>query len=92
MRKGKIGLVLALFRRNSTPSFCALLPQVLNIKKGIITLIKSPYVQEENLEENEPGGFHLVQLPFADDIRSAPIEEATRGMQALLFAAHFSQT
>jgi ATP-dependent DNA helicase 2 subunit 1 len=38
--------------------------------------------QAEKPEEggwNEPPGFHLVPLPFADDIRAAPIEEACRG-------------
>jgi ATP-dependent DNA helicase 2 subunit 1 len=38
--------------------------------------------QAEKPEEgvwNEPPGFYLVPLPFADDIRAAPIEEACRG-------------
>lgn len=43
--------------------------------------IKPSHLQEENPTENEPGGFHLIPLPFADDIRGAPIEEATRGLQ-----------
>ncbi|KIM88015.1 hypothetical protein PILCRDRAFT_3721 [Piloderma croceum F 1598] len=30
---------------------------------------------------NEPPGFHLVPLPFADDIRAAPIEEACRAQE-----------
>jgi len=80
VKKGKIGLVLTLFRRNLTPSFCAMLPQVLNTNQWVIMFVKSFYSQEENLEENEPGGFHLIPLPFADDIRSAPIEEAARGL------------
>jgi len=49
----------------------------------VTTFIKSSHPQEENLKENEPGGFHLIPLPFADDIRSAPIEEAARGLHAL---------
>jgi hypothetical protein len=39
--------------------------------------------QAEKVEDggwNEPPGFHLVPLPFADDLRAAPIEEASRGM------------
>ena len=28
---------------------------------------------------NKPPGFHIVPLPFADDIRAAPIEEGYRG-------------
>jgi ATP-dependent DNA helicase 2 subunit 1 len=31
LKKDKIGLVLALLRRNSSPVFCAMLPQVTNI-------------------------------------------------------------
>jgi len=69
VKKRKIGLVLTLFRKNLTPSFCAMLPQ------------------EEDLEENEPGGFHLIPLPFADDIRSAPIEEAARASNQITEAA-----
>ncbi|KAF9790330.1 SPOC like C-terminal domain-containing protein, partial [Thelephora terrestris] len=69
VKKSKIGLVITLFRRNSTPSFCAMLPQ------------------SENIDESEPGGFHLIPLPFADDIRSAPVEEATRASNQLVEAA-----
>ena len=80
VQKTKIGLVLTLFRRNSTPSFCAMLPQVLNFMDSCISLLKLSYAQKEDLDESEPGGFHLISLPFADDIRSAPIEEAARGL------------
>jgi len=69
VQKAKIGLVLTLFRRHSTPSFCVMLPQ------------------KEDLDESEPGGFHLIPLPFADDIRSAPIEEAARASNQLVEAA-----
>lgn len=44
------------------------------------TYIELSYAQGESVDENEPGGFHLIPLPFADDIRSAPIEEALRGL------------
>lgn len=43
-------------------------------------------LQEEHADENgyiEPPGFHLIPLPFADDIRAAPIEEAFRGRSTL---------
>jgi ATP-dependent DNA helicase 2 subunit 1 len=63
LKKGKIGLVCALTRRNASPSFCALLPQEEGESGGWA----------------EPGGFHLIPLPFADDIRAAPIEEGFRG-------------
>ncbi|TBU42797.1 ku70-like protein [Dichomitus squalens] len=59
--KKKIAIVLALTRRNSSPIFCAMLPQ------------------EEKVDESgwrEPPGFHLIPLPFADDIRAAPVERA----------------
>lgn len=61
--KRKIGLVRALVRRNSSPVFCALLPQAEKVEEGGWC---------------EPGGFHLIVLPFADDIRAAPIEEQLR--------------
>lgn len=34
--------------------------------------------------EPDPGGFHLIRLPFADDIREARFEEACRGEQSIL--------
>jgi ATP-dependent DNA helicase 2 subunit 1 len=40
------------------------------------------HLQAEKVEEggwNEPPGFHLIPLPFADDIRAAPLEEGFRG-------------
>ncbi|KAJ7598810.1 SPOC like C-terminal domain-containing protein [Mycena floridula] len=63
VKKKKIGLVLALTRRNSSPSFCALVPQEERVDAGGWT---------------EPPGFHLIPLPFADDIRAAPVETALR--------------
>ncbi|THU98368.1 Ku DNA-binding complex Ku70 subunit [Dendrothele bispora CBS 962.96] len=73
VKKEKVGLVLALTRRNSSPTFFALLPQ------------------QEKLDESgwmeEPGGFHLVPLPFADDIRAAKYEEGFTASQELEDAA-----
>ncbi|KAF9818760.1 hypothetical protein IEO21_02540 [Rhodonia placenta] len=72
LRKKKIGLVLSVVRRNASPIFCALLPQ------------------KEKAEESgwhEPPGFHLIPLPFADDIRAAPIEETVRASDELKDAA-----
>ncbi|KAF8193327.1 SPOC like C-terminal domain-containing protein [Pholiota molesta] len=66
VKKDKIGLALVLTRRNSSPVFCALLPQ------------------EEKTDEHgwsEPAGFHLIQLPFADDIRQAPIQEGFKASE-----------
>jgi ATP-dependent DNA helicase 2 subunit 1 len=65
VKKGKIGLVRAVTRRNASPSFCAVLPQ----EEG------------ENEGWAEPSGFHLIPLPFADDIRAAPdaVLEGRRG-------------
>lgn len=43
--------------------------------------------QAEKVDEggwNEPPGFHLIPFPFADDIRSAPIEEGAKGMSSFL--------
>lgn len=32
---------------------------------------------------NEPAGFHLIPLPFADDIRAAPVESARQASDEL---------
>ncbi|OBZ72522.1 ATP-dependent DNA helicase II subunit 1 [Grifola frondosa] len=80
LNKKKIALVLALTRRNSSPIFCAMLPQA------------SPFISllAEKVEEtgwHEPPGFHLIPLPFADDIRAAPIEQSVRASDELKDAA-----
>ncbi|KAF9477739.1 Ku DNA-binding complex, Ku70 subunit [Pholiota conissans] len=73
LKKDKIGLALVLTRRNSSPVFCALLPQ------------------EEKKDEfgwPDPAGFHLIQLPFADDIRQAPIQEAFKASKDIVEYAY----
>jgi len=72
VKKKKIGLALALTRRNSAPTFCALLPQEERVDEGGWT---------------DPAGFHLIPLPFADDIRAAPVEEGARASDELKTAA-----
>lgn len=72
IEKKKIGLVLALTRRNFAPVFCAMLPQAESTEEG---------------GWNEPAGFHLIPLPFADDIRAAPLETAFRAPDELKDAA-----
>ncbi|KAI0667937.1 ku70-like protein [Trametes maxima] len=70
--KRKIAIVLALTRRNASPVFCAVLPQA------------------EKVDESgwrEPPGFHLIPLPFADDIRAAPLLKAFRASNELKKAA-----
>ncbi|OCH89594.1 ku70-like protein [Obba rivulosa] len=72
LKKGKIGIALGLMRRNMSPMFYAMLPQ------------------EENTDENgweEPAGIHLIPLPFADDIRTAPVETAHRASSKLQMMA-----
>ncbi|KAF9456442.1 SPOC like C-terminal domain-containing protein [Collybia nuda] len=72
IKKKKIALVRTLTRRNAQPMFCALLPQ------------------EEKADEGgwiDPAGFHLIPLPYADDIRSAPIEKGLRASDKLKDAA-----
>ncbi|EIW83647.1 Ku DNA-binding complex, Ku70 subunit [Coniophora puteana RWD-64-598 SS2] len=72
LEKDKIGLVRALLRKNAAPVFCAMLPQAEKVEEG---------------GWNEPGGFHLIPLPFADDIRAAPIEEGFRASDDVKNAA-----
>ncbi|KAJ7167691.1 SPOC like C-terminal domain-containing protein [Mycena filopes] len=72
VKKKKMGLVLLLNRRNASPTFCALLPQ------------------EEKVDEagwTDPAGFHLIPLPFADDIRAAPLERGCRASDEVKDAA-----
>ncbi|KAJ7432310.1 SPOC like C-terminal domain-containing protein [Mycena galericulata] len=72
VKKKKMGLVLSLTRRNASPTFCALLPQ------------------EERVDEagwTDPAGFHLIPLPFADDIRAAPVENGCRASESVKEAA-----
>ena len=41
-----------------------------------------PSTKAEKTEEggwNEPAGFHLIPLPYADDIRAATVQSAARG-------------
>ena len=45
-----------------------------------------PRCQAEKVDASgwrEPPGFHLVPLPFADDIRAAPVESGFRGRHTL---------
>ncbi|KAG2115015.1 SPOC like C-terminal domain-containing protein [Suillus clintonianus] len=72
IEKKKIGLVVALTRRNAAPVFCAMLPQAESGEEG---------------GWNEPAGFHLIPLPFADDIRAAPLEKAFRAPDEVKDAA-----
>lgn len=73
--KGKIGLALGLFRRNSSPYFYAMVPQ--------------EEVLDEDGAQERPPGFHMIPLPFADDIRAAPdaAESSLRASDNLVQAA-----
>jgi len=85
LTKNKIGLALVLIRRNATPVFCALLPQVSHKTLRFFNEQSlTTFSQKEQVEESgftDPPGIHLIPLPFADDIRAAPIQEAFRGMR-----------
>ncbi|KAG2147725.1 SPOC like C-terminal domain-containing protein [Suillus bovinus] len=72
IEKKKIGHVLALTRSNAAPVFCAMLPQAESGEEG---------------GWNDPAGFHLIPLPFADDIRGAPLDRAFRASDELKDAA-----
>ncbi|KAF5345659.1 hypothetical protein D9757_014209 [Collybiopsis confluens] len=54
--------------------------KVIALALGLVRRNATPTIyavlpQEEDREEMEPGGFHIIPMPFADDIRSAPVEE-----------------
>ncbi|KAI5829540.1 ku70-like protein [Schizophyllum commune Tattone D] len=72
IKKNKIGLVRVLTRRNATPTFCAMVPQM---------------EQTDDAGWTEPAGFHLIPLPFADDIRQATVEKGLRAGKPLTEAA-----
>ena len=81
LSQSKVAIVRALLRRNSSPIFCAMVPQVPSPPPYFFVL-KLMLVQEEKVDEdgwNEPPGFHLIPLPYADDLRAAPIDRAERG-------------
>lgn len=67
----KVALVWAITRRNSPPSLCCLIP----------SLEKIDPVSERQLQ---PPGFHMVHLPFADDIRANPEIPSNRASAALI--------
>lgn len=57
-KRNRHAVALALLRRNATPIYCCLIPQ--------------PETYGEDGSQDKPPGFHLVPLPFADDIRDRP--------------------
>ncbi|KAI0064929.1 Ku DNA-binding complex, Ku70 subunit [Artomyces pyxidatus] len=71
-KKNKFGLVLAMTRSNATPMFYAMLPQREKFEDG---------------GWSDPAGFHLIPLPFADDIRAAPVQEGFQASKELVDAA-----
>ncbi|KAF5327610.1 hypothetical protein D9619_005038 [Psilocybe cf. subviscida] len=87
VKKDKIAIALCLTRRNATPSFCALLPQVAKPSSAQDMSYKIlTWSQEEFTDKSgwtDPAGFHVIPLPFADDIRQANDEVAHRASQEL---------
>ncbi|KAG8823837.1 ATP-dependent DNA helicase II subunit 1, partial [Serendipita sp. 401] len=71
--KNKIGIALALFRRNSSPYFYAMVPQ--------------EEILDEDGNQERPPGFHMIALPFADDIRAAPVEQTLKASPESVQAA-----
>ncbi|KAJ3862177.1 SPOC like C-terminal domain-containing protein [Lentinula novae-zelandiae] len=54
--------------------------KVVGLARGVLRRNSTPTIyavlpQEEDVDEMEPAGFHIIPLPFADDIRSAPIDQ-----------------
>ncbi|KAF8322618.1 ku70-like protein [Clavulina sp. PMI_390] len=73
VKQNKIGICRVMMRINSTPLFCALVPQVEKL--------------DEDGIQDKPPGLHLIPLPFADEIRDAPITEAYKASSELVDAA-----
>ncbi|CAE6425067.1 unnamed protein product [Rhizoctonia solani] len=72
LKKQKYALTRCLFRKNSSLIFCAMIPQAEVLEDGIV---------------DEPAGFHLIPLPFADDIRQPTIERSAHCSPELRKAA-----
>lgn len=54
------------------------------MRDRLFLCLAEKFLKVEQTDETgytEPSGFHLVQLPFADDLRAAPIEKACRGLR-----------
>ncbi|KAJ1308093.1 hypothetical protein OPQ81_002156 [Rhizoctonia solani] len=73
LKKQKYALTRCLFRRNSSMVFCAMIPQA--------------EVWDEEDNQEEPAGFHLIPLPFADDIRQPTVERSAHCSPELRKAA-----
>jgi ATP-dependent DNA helicase 2 subunit 1 len=80
----KVGICLWTRRNNTPPRFVALLPQVRisSFKRDPLALL-TRQAQEEELDDDglqvNPPGFHLIPLPFSDDIREVRAEPQPPG-------------
>ncbi|KAG8726744.1 ATP-dependent DNA helicase II subunit 1 [Ceratobasidium sp. 428] len=70
--KQKYALTRCMLRKNTPMVFCAMLPQA--------------EVMEDNLQM-DPAGFHLIPLPFADDIRQPTVDQSAHCSPELRKAA-----
>ena len=76
VEKRKIGLTLTLFRRNSTPSFCAMLPQVLHAHKSPL-LPNHPIHRRKTSKRMNLGAFtsfisHLLMTSGVHQLKRLP--------------------
>lgn len=83
-KKGKFALVMGITRRNSSPMFYAMLPQPERLAfgpsaKAVFAMDADVGSLVEKGTQLDPPGFHLIPLPFADDIREATVDSAHRG-------------
>jgi ATP-dependent DNA helicase 2 subunit 1 len=69
----KIAICRVIPRVNSAPRFVALLPQAEEL--------------DEDGSQMTPPGFHLIYLPYADDIRELTIEPVTKASQEQIVKA-----
>ncbi|KAL7417971.1 SPOC like C-terminal domain-containing protein [Mrakia frigida] len=58
LNKDKIGIARCVYRKNSSPLMCAMLPQEETFT--------------ESGAQDKPPGFHLIPFPFMDDMREPP--------------------
>ncbi|KAG9126728.1 ATP-dependent DNA helicase II subunit 1 [Ceratobasidium sp. 392] len=72
LSRKKYALTRCMFRKNNTMIFCAMLPQA--------------EVMEDNLQI-DPAGFHLIPLPYADDIRQPVVDQSAHCSPELRKAA-----
>lgn len=93
--RDKIAICRFVPRRNAAPRIVALLPEVRSCENAEWVGRNWPIMQRVALQKGQidkdgdevPYGFHVIYMPFADDIRHIPSSIASSGKSASYWAA-----